>query len=65
MTVTYRTIVAHLPPTPLGLLPQRWTIEHRCNLCHHLVVPDQLVGHARSHDDTTQFGHVREEGNNA
>ncbi len=66
MTVTYRTIVAHMPPTPLGLLPGRWTIEHWCNLCRHLVVADQLVDHARSHDDTKPpFADVPGEGNNA
>ncbi len=66
MTITYRTVVLHVPPTPLGLLPERWTIEHRCNLCGHLVVADHLVDHARCHDDTKpRFESARGEGNNA
>jgi hypothetical protein len=39
MTVTYRTVVLHIPPTPLGLLPERWTVEHRCSLCRQRVTP--------------------------
>jgi len=50
MTVTYRTVVLHLPPTPLGLLPERWAIEHRCSRCHRRVMPDELIGHARDHE---------------
>ncbi len=50
MTTTYSTVVVHVPPTPLGLLPERWTIEHRCNLCRQRVEPDQLVVHAQGHD---------------
>ncbi|MEA2843048.1 MAG: hypothetical protein QOJ69_719 [Actinomycetota bacterium] len=49
MTVTYRTVVLHLPPTPLGLLPERWAIEHWCNRCRHRVMPEELVAHARGH----------------
>jgi hypothetical protein len=49
MTTTYYTIVAHIPPTPLGLLPERWSIQHRCTRCHERVTPEQLVPHAQSH----------------
>lgn len=37
VTVTFRTVVLHLPPTPLGLLPEKWAVEHRCSHCHRLV----------------------------
>ncbi len=50
MTVTYRTVVVHLPPTPLGLLPERWTIEHWCRRCRRRVMPEELVAHARDHE---------------
>jgi len=50
MTTTYRTVVLHLPATPLGLLPEGWTIEHRCALCHQRVTSDQLVAHAQDHE---------------
>lgn len=50
MTVTFRTIVLHLPPTPLGLLPEKWAVEHRCGLCHCLVSAEQLIAHARDHE---------------
>lgn len=49
MTVTFRTVVFHLPPTPLGL-PEKWVVEHRCSLCHCLVSAEQLIAHARDHD---------------
>ena len=52
MTFTYRTVVLHLPPTPLGLLPERWAVEHWCNACRQRVTPDQLVPHARDHEST-------------
>lgn len=47
--VFYRTFVNWLPPTPLGLLPGRWSIQHHCHLCHQAVATDQLVGHAQDH----------------
>ncbi len=50
MTITYRTVVLHLPPTPLGLLPERWTIEHHCTLCRQRITPEQLVAHAQRHE---------------
>ncbi len=50
MTITYRTVVLHIPPTPLGLLPERWTVEHYCNLCRQRVTPETLVAHTRNHD---------------
>jgi hypothetical protein len=50
MTVTYRSVVLHIPPTPLGLLPEQWAVEHWCNLCHHQVTPAQLIAHAQDHE---------------
>jgi hypothetical protein len=50
MTVTYRTMALHLPPTPLGLLPARWAVEHWCNACRQRVISDLVVAHARGHE---------------
>jgi hypothetical protein len=47
---TYRTVVVHHAPTPLGLLPAPWAIEHRCCLCHQRVLPAQLIAHAQHHE---------------
>ncbi len=49
--ITYRTHILHLPATPLGLLPESWRVEHQCSLCHDRVAPDQLIGHARQHEE--------------
>jgi hypothetical protein len=51
MNATYRTTVLHLPATPLGLLPEAWKVEHRCTTCHQRVGPDQLIAHARGHEE--------------
>ncbi len=51
MTITYRTIVLHVAPTPMGLLPERWVVDHWCNACRQRVTSDQLVLHARGHED--------------
>lgn len=32
--ISYRTHVHHVPATPLGLLPEKWFIDHWCNRCH-------------------------------
>jgi len=48
-TFTLRTVVMKLPPTPLGLLPERWRIEHRCDSCGHMVSSAGLIAHVRSH----------------
>jgi len=62
MTVTYRTVVVHLPPTPLGLLPERWTIEHRCSLCRQCVMPAELIAHAQGHERAEPAAPRHEEG---
>ena len=46
----YRTVVLHVPPTPLGLLPERWVVEHWCNDCRQRVETNDLVTHARHHE---------------
>jgi hypothetical protein len=51
MTTIYRTIVLDLPPTPLGLLPRCWKIEHHCTRCHATVATDDLIAHAQAHTD--------------
>ncbi len=51
MRITYSTVVAHLPPTPLGLLGARWMTAHCCDLCHQRVESDQLIIHTQGHDN--------------
>jgi hypothetical protein len=48
MTV-FHTVVTELPPTPLGVLPARWRIEHWCTTCRHRVASDELLAHAQDH----------------
>ena len=50
MTIDLHTSVNHLAATPLGLLAERWRVEHRCSRCHQAVEPDQLMPHARQHE---------------
>lgn len=49
MNTTFRTQVSYLPPTPLGLVPGRWAIEHHCTLCRRRVAADELIAHAQDH----------------
>ena len=53
MMTTFRTVVAYLPPTPLGLIPGRWIVEHRCTVCHEKVAAERLIVHAQSHAAVT------------
>jgi hypothetical protein len=62
MTTTYRSVVLHIPPTALGLLPQRWTVEHWCNLCHQPVTPAQLIAHPQDHEHGENAAQRRQEG---
>ena len=48
MTI-FRTFVLDLPPSPLGLLPGRWTVEHDCTLCRSRVATEDLIAHAQGH----------------
>ncbi|HLM96845.1 MAG TPA: hypothetical protein VK283_11060 [Acidimicrobiales bacterium] len=61
MTLNYRTVVLHIPPTPLGLLPERWTVEHHCSLCRQRVTPAELIAHAQGHEHTDAAAHGRGE----
>jgi hypothetical protein len=49
MTITFRTVVLDMAPTPLGLLPRRFLIEHWCNECGDKIGHDALADHARTH----------------
>ena len=51
MTIDYHTYVNHLTATPLGLLPERWKLEHRCSRCHQRVEPEHLIAHTRQHGE--------------
>ena len=53
MTTTFRTQVFYLPPTPLGLLPGRWAVEHHCKLCRARIAADDLFSHAQNHAAVT------------
>jgi hypothetical protein len=46
----FTTTVMEVPPSPLGLLPAKVLVHHRCQECHELVRTDELVDHARAHD---------------
>jgi len=52
MTLTFRTVVLDVGPSPLGLVPRHIVIEHHCNLCRARVLTDELASHARDHDTT-------------
>lgn len=60
VTTTYRSIVLHIPPTHPRLLPERWTVEHWCNLCRQRVIPAQLIAHAQDHDQHQHRAHRQE-----
>ena len=49
--IVFRTEVFYVPPSPLGLVGDRWAVQHRCATCHRHVPADQLVTHAQSHGD--------------
>ncbi|MGQ0617850.1 MAG: hypothetical protein ACT4PW_12815 [Acidimicrobiia bacterium] len=52
MNITFHTRVSWLPPTPLGLLPGRWHLEHCCAACRNVVATDDLIDHAQAHTAT-------------
>ena len=49
MTTSYRTHVSYRPPTPLGLIPGRWAVEHQCTVCRARVATEDLIEHAQDH----------------
>jgi len=51
--VAYRTLVYWIDPSPLGLVGNRWAIEHHCSRCRQSVPTDQLLAHAQAHAATT------------
>ena len=62
MTIDFHTYVNHLTATPLGLLPERWKVEHRC--AHH---SDQRLGNFSDRvwgvfGDRYHLGHVADIG---
>jgi hypothetical protein len=54
MTTMFRTLVSYLPPTPLGLLPGRWAVQHYCIVCRVAVATGDLVEHAQAHSATVE-----------
>jgi len=49
MTTPFRTHVFYSPPSPLGLLPGKWVVDHHCTLCRRRVDTADLVRHAQEH----------------
>jgi hypothetical protein len=47
----FRTDVVKVPPTPLGLLREDWSVQHRCGTCCQTVRSEELVSHAQQHAD--------------
>ena len=47
--IVFRTEVFYVPPSPLGLVGDRWVVQHRCAICHEHVAGDQLLIHAQRH----------------
>ena len=50
MSVVFYTSVLWSGPSPLGLLPGRWLVRHKCSRCRETVSGDALIAHAQSHD---------------
>jgi hypothetical protein len=46
----FRTDVLKVASTPLGLLPEDWSVQHRCGTCRQTVRSEELVSHAQQHD---------------
>ena len=51
--IVYRTLVYWIDPSPLGLVGNRWAIEHRCTHCRQTVPTDQLLAHAHAQAHAT------------
>jgi hypothetical protein len=49
----FRTDVLKVPPTPLGLLPEDWSVQHRCGTCRQTVRSEDLVAHAQEHAEAS------------
>jgi hypothetical protein len=59
--VVYYTVVRWIPPSPLGLVGNRWVIDHRCDICYQQVPTDQLLAHTKNH---TEAGIIAERPDN-
>lgn len=60
MTTTFCTLVVDLPPTPLGLLPRRWAVQHFCTVCRSKVGTDgSSLTYRRTQPETTEGQHNR------
>ena len=57
----FTTPVYYVPATPLGLLPERWRVWHRCTACRAEVRTDELVVHAAAHERATSGGRLSED----
>lgn len=49
MTGLFYTHVAEIGPSPLGLLPARWSVTHRCARCRRDVAAADLIAHTEEH----------------
>jgi len=49
--ITYRTTLLHVRPSPLGLVLARWVVDHTCTPCRERVPADELVAHAKDHEE--------------
>lgn len=45
--IVFRTEVFYVPASPLGLIGDRWVVQHRCSACHERVPGDHLLTHAQ------------------
>jgi hypothetical protein len=51
--IVYRTVVYWIDPSPLGLVGNRWSIEHRCTRCRQTMPTNQLPAHPQAHATPT------------
>lgn len=55
--IIFRTEVFYVPLSPLGLLGDRWVVQHRCTACHERVPGDELLTHAQRHPNADNISH--------
>jgi len=46
----FATSVFYVPPSPLGLVGNRWAVQHTCLTCRQQVATKDLVEHAKAHE---------------
>jgi hypothetical protein len=49
--VGFRTDVYYSPPSPSGLLPGGFVVEHTCRRCLLVVPTEGLIRHANAHGE--------------